>query len=274
MDSIYHYTDFRQYLRDAQVARKALNSCFSLRYIAKRLGVRSPASWLHVLRGTNRMSRRMVQATIKLFQLDGGEARYFQALVGFGQAHNDGERREWLEEMMDAAPSSAVQVKPQQYRFYAKWYYQAVWALMGCHRFTGDYRDLGRQLEPPVTTGQAREAVQVLLNLGLLVKDGDGRIRQASRVVTTGEQASQTAHQVFQLAAMDLAKRAIDKLPKGQRQLATLTLALGEPELRQAMELMARCRRHLLAIAEKSVKADRVHQFNFQSFALTRWPRT
>lgn len=272
MQSIYSYTDYRAYLRDFHAEHKARNPHFSYRVAARQLGVRSANTWTKILHGSVKINDKLFPRVVALLQLPAEQARYFEALVHYGQARTPADKRAWLEEMSRYARATARKVQPRQYRYYARWYHSAVWALMSFYRFDGDYAKLGRILYPPITARQARETLELLVQLGLLKPRRRGRYKLVNPLITNSDEI--TAHQVFQLATMQLAAHALDKLPKPQRELSTLTLALNQKSFDQAMDHVRQCRRILLELARTTQQPDRVHHFNFQSFTMTRWPES
>ena len=58
--------------------------------------------------------------------------------------------------------------------------------------------------------------------------------------------------------------------PPEERGFSTLTLPLTGDKIRKAKLAIKNLRMYLLALAENGTKADRVYQFNFQLFPVTR----
>jgi len=270
MESVFSYTDYREFLQDFHREHKARNRHFSYRSIARRLGVRSANTWTSIMAGHTKISEKLFPRVLRLLDLPPEEAKYFEVLVRYGQARIPADKRQWLQEMSHYSRNTARKVQPRQYRYYARWCHSAIWALMSYYRFDGDYAKLGKMLYPPISPRDARDSVELLINLGLLEPLRNGRYKLVNPVITNSEEI--TAHQSFQLATMELAARALDQLPKPQRELATLTLALNEKTFQEAMAHVRECRRTLLELARTTQNPDRVHHFNFQSFPMTRWP--
>jgi len=88
-------------------------------------------------------------------------------------------------------------------------------------------------------------------------------------IITTGEQAVSHSISTFHRKTMDLARDAIDRFPRSDRDISTLTLGLSEDGRAKAREEIRRCRRKLLEIAKQDERSDRVYQFNFQAFPVS-----
>ena len=57
---------------------------------------------------------------------------------------------------------SSVLVAQGLYRYYEKWYYGAIRAVLDVERITDDYQALAALLRPAITPTRAREAVELL----------------------------------------------------------------------------------------------------------------
>ena len=66
---IFLYKDFRVFLQALIRDRRRANPHFSCRYTARRLGLRSPSTLLHVLNGTNRLTPRLREKLITFLGL-------------------------------------------------------------------------------------------------------------------------------------------------------------------------------------------------------------
>jgi uncharacterized protein (TIGR02147 family) len=91
--------------------------------------------------------------------------------------------------------------------------------------------------------------------------------------VTTGP--GPLGHQIFVYhhAMLDLAKRALDDLPREERDISSLTLCVAEASLPRLKQRIRDFRRELLQLAEDDPAPERVVQLNFQMFPLSRRAR-
>jgi uncharacterized protein (TIGR02147 family) len=106
MADIYHYMDYRTYLRDAYLdLKKTRPSGFTHRRIGQKGGF-DPGLFSKVIQGQRNISEKLVPGFCKAFGLSGDEARYFHCLVRFNQADSEAERRE-LEHELAAFPGRA-----------------------------------------------------------------------------------------------------------------------------------------------------------------------
>jgi len=256
---------------------KRINPRYSHRLFARRAGLTSSGLFAEVASGKRQLSRASLLRFSKAMKLGANEQAYFECLVAFNQAKSMEERNHHFAKLNALRGARVDIVGSERYEFYRHWHNAAIRELVNCRRMRGeaaeDFAALGQSLEPPLRATQARRAVELLLRLGFLVRGEDGVLRQAAPLISTGDLgAAPTALDVdnFQMAMLDLARKALDKLPRARRDFSTLTLSLSEAGAAEAKAEIAALRKRLLALAERDAKPDRVQQFNFQSFPLSK----
>lgn len=278
MQPIHTYSDFREYLKDFYAEQKRKNPRYSQRVFARRAGLTSTGFFSEVVSGKRQLTAAAVIRFSKALKLTSQEQACFETLVAFNQAKTVEERNHHYGRLLAQRGSKVDIVGSERYEFYRNWRNAAVRELINCRRVRGtrkeDYAVLGQSLEPPISAAQAGKAVELLLRLGFIVRGEDGALRQASPLISTGDLAAAPPTSLdidnFQMAMLDLARRTLDKQPRSRRDFSTLTLSLSAEGVAAAHAEIAALRKRLLALAEKDAAADRVQQFNFQSFPLSK----
>lgn len=268
---IFEYLDYRQFLRDLYAAAKARGAAFSHRAFSRRAGLRSSNYLSLVMKGERDLSSEMAPRFAKACGLAKREADFFCDLVAYGQAKTTAEKRRAHERLARFRRfREAHQLLEEQTAYHEHWYVPAVRELSALPGFREDPRWIAAILEPPISERQASDALTVLLKLGLLVRDERGKLRQAQALVTTGP--GPLGHQiyVYHQGMIDLAKRALDQLPREERDVSSLTLCVSESALPRLKERLSEFRRELLELAELETRPERVVQLNFQLFPLSR----
>lgn len=268
---VFEYLDYRQYLRDFYASQKANSAAFSHRAFSRRAGLRSSNYLSLVMKGARDLSSEMAPRFAKACGLVKSEADFFCDLVAYGQAKSTDEKQRWHERLARFRKfRDAHQLLGEQAAYHARWYMPALRELVTLPGFTEDPRWIASALEPPITEKQALEALDTLCRLGLLVRDDRGKLRQAQALVTTG--AGPLGHQIFAYhrGMLDLAKRALDHLPREERDISSLTLCVAEAHLPVLKERLRAFRQELLQLAALEPAPERVVQLNFQMFPLSR----
>ena len=103
------------------------------------------------------------------------EEKYFLGLVRYTNAKTSAEKQYTFEELLSIRQRASTKVSaPTSYRFYEKWYYSAIRAALDVTPFSDDYDKLARSLCPPITTTEAKHAIELLLELGMAERDEKG----------------------------------------------------------------------------------------------------
>ena len=234
------------------------------------MGFKSPGHFTQIIQGKADISFRLAFKFAQFMKLKKREGDYFDLLVRFDQAKVNEEKRQYLERLSSFAESKVKLLTEQQHKFFDKWYYMAVREILAFFPFDGDYAALAAKVEPSIKEAEAREAIEVLESLGLIRKGGLGRYERVDPVMSTGYDAASSSLRKFQAATMDLAKDAMERLPRDKRSISTLTLSISEEGYKSIEEELKAFRRKLLAIAKNEEQVDRVVQFNFQIFPLSK----
>jgi uncharacterized protein (TIGR02147 family) len=270
MTDIFTYLDYRKYLKDYYDEKKAENPHFSYRYIAGKVGFKSAGLFTKILQGKRNISMKLTLRFIEAFKLRKKEADYFELLVQFNQARTASEKNHFFEKLLGIKKSKIAIVDADKYEFYDKWYYTAIREILSFYRFNDDYRELSRMVMPSISPSEAKRAIELLMNLGFVSKRENGTYERIEPVISTGYDARSIAIHKLVLGTMDLARESIDRFPKEQRNLSSLTLSISLDSFQQIQEELRGFRRRLMEIANHDENPDRVYQINFQVFPVSR----
>jgi uncharacterized protein (TIGR02147 family) len=267
---IFNYLDYRAYLRDYYAEQKARGHQFSFRAFAQRAGIRSFNFLQLVMKGQRDLSAQMALHFAKGCGLKGPAADYFCELVAFGQAKTTEERNRAYERLGRFRQFRAAhELEPAQAAYHNNWYVPAIRELVMLPGFVEDPKWIAACLRPPISPAQAREALTILQELGLLERDAQGNLRQSKPLVTTGP--GPLGHHVvnYHRVMIEQAARALDDVPRDERDISSLTLCVSASAFEHIKERIASLRQELLQLTELEGPADRVVQVGFQVFPLS-----
>lgn len=274
MLTIFDYTDYRQYLRDYYTQSKERNPHFSHRSFLQKAGISSSGFFSNIISGKRNLSTRMVLRFAATLKLKKDEKEYFQNLVGYCQAKTVEERTFFYEKMLNRFKVEIRKLEADKFEFYSTWYYSAIREMLYYYPFHGtdhdEFETLGRLLNPAISAEEVHRAIDLLKRLGLIRPDATGRLRQSTPLLTSGSEFKSLHVAHFQRAMMQLATQAIDRFTVEQRDSSTLTMTLSVESFAKARQEIADLRKRLLALAQQDNDVDRVYQFNFQLFPLTK----
>lgn len=266
---IFEYLDYRDFLRARYEARKKENPSFSYRYIAGKIGMDS-GTFTRVLKGQRNLDPEMAGALAHVFRLSDYEKEYFQALVLFCQAKGPTEKNLFLEKVLRLRGSKVRTLEERQYEFYRKWYHPALRELLNFFPYDGNAQRLAKMLRPAITTQEAKDAVKLLLEIGLVEKDEKGGLRLAEKLISSGVNIRSVFIHNLQSSMAELAVKALFDAEPHERDYSGLTLSLSPKGFQDIKDMVKIFRRDVLERARKDSDVNGVYQMNFQFFPLSR----
>lgn len=269
---VFDYADYHDYLRDWIEDRKRRGLVVSYQWLATRMGLKSRSFLRLVALGEKDLSPA---AALKLSQAMGHSSReeeYFVILVALNNCSDIEEKNHHLARLAKVArPARKTMLSVQQYDLFNKWFVIPIWELVTLVDFRGDWKFLSQQLDPPIAPAEAKYAVELLRELGLIEPKGDLYVQKDPTLTTQEELRSQSVRR-FQEATMELAQQALTRHPLTRRHISTLTLGVDETGYTKIVERIRSFREELVNIAQQHETVDRVFQFNLQFFPLSRVP--
>ena len=273
---IFQYRDYRQYLRQVYTFRKKSEYGFSYRAFAKKAGLSAPNYLKLVTDGQRNLTAEMASRFAEALGLRAQHAEYFCDLVAFNQAATASKREHCYQRLKrHRAYRKAFRLDAAHAAYHSEWYMPAVRELVACGGFREDPRWIARALEPKISTREAEQALKTLLLLGLIVRNAEGRLVQNEPLLTTGDERPLGHHiATFHRAMLQRAAEALDRTPREEREIASLTLSLNAEQVQAFKQRLYQVRQELLQAslerADCGGEPDRVVQINFQMFPLAR----
>jgi uncharacterized protein (TIGR02147 family) len=269
MLDVFSYTDYRQLLKDLYRTHKQKKPFFSYRYIGQKVGFKSAGFFTNILNGKRNISSDLIFRFAALFDFSKKQTGYFELLVLYDQAKEHAQRKYYYEKILAATHSPWRTLAKSQYEYFEHWYYVAVRELLGFYRFTGNYRELASLIRPSITPRQAKEAIDVLKRLDLIEHNGEYYV-VTDKAVTTGTEIPLVAMHNFQIAMMQRAAEALDRIPRDERSLSTISFSASSGAYKKIADKLAEFRREVREIIKSDKTWDKqVYQFNFQCFPMS-----
>ncbi len=278
MKPIEAYTDYRKYLADYYSHAKNNRRYFSYRYFCDISGIKSPAFYRSVVKGERSLTAKTILAFICGLGLKKQEGEYFTALVYYTQAKHVSDKQKYLEKMRGSLPTLKEAIVPvDYYAYYSTWYNIVIRELACIFDWKGDYSLLAKKVCPAIKKSQARESIQLLLDLGFLKQDKKGAYHQVDRHVTTGSEVVSTAVRVVNKKMADLGKESIDQFSPSQRDVSSLTMGVSQKTYGLIKQEIQEFKNKLKQLIENEANEDpnelnsdcTVYNINVQLFPLS-----
>lgn len=256
---------------------KATKPQFSYRYFSRIAGFSSPNFLKLVAEGQRNLSPKSIAKFAKGLGLDQEEQEIFETLVLLGQAQTDAERnRYYLRLRRKSVGTAAARMEEAQYRVYSLWYALPIREMLTLPDFQEDPEWIGQRLRPPVPAADVEKAIDLLLEVGLIVRNEASReLEPSDPHISTGPKVRSLAVRNYHRAMLDLAAKSLDGVPLERRDITALTVRLSEARYQQVRAHIAKFRKELLEIIDEQKLSDvteqqDVYQVGFQLFPLTR----
>ncbi|MEQ9497460.1 MAG: TIGR02147 family protein [Deltaproteobacteria bacterium] len=271
------FDDYRSYLREMIVYLKATKRQFSYRYFSRVAGFRSPNFLQLVAEGKRNLSNASIAKFAVGLGLDEREQETFETLVMLGQATTDAERNRYylrLKKQRDSVGTGRIE--EAQYEVYAEWFILAVREMLLLPDFVEDPAWIARRLRPEISPADAKRALDLLQEVGLVVRDAEGRLRSSQTKLSTGPKVRSLAIRNFHRAMLEEAAQTLDTVAINKRDITALTFVLSPRKYDLVRARIEQCRRDLLdmidddELAEEGEDAPEVYHLAMQLFPLTR----
>lgn len=269
MKSVFEYLDYRVYLKDFYEDRKCHQYFFTYRFFGGKVGV-DPSYLAKVLLKCRHIADESIGRIAAFCGLKNKEAEYFEAMVYFIKAKSHKQSKLNFEKMYAIRNVSARQLLADQYEYYRKWYYSAVRSVLEYHEFAGDYKALAAILNPAISIKEAKEAIALLTKLDLVRRNAGGRYHLTGASVTSGGKWQSLAIEAFQEETIRLSQEALQRHPKSDRDISTVTMNVNARDYADMRERIKEFRIALINQINSSTDPDRTYQLNITLFPLTR----
>jgi len=265
---VFQYLDYRVFLADFYRAKK--RSGFSYRAFSRAAGLGAPNYLKLVIAGKRNMSPATATRFAATCGLSGDAAEYFARLVEFNQAKGAAVRNAAYEKLaVFRRYRLAQKLDLAHAEYHSKWYLPAIRELCASAEFREDPAWLASVLRPPIKPSEAKQALALLLKLGLLERDAAGRLRQSNAVVATGPETRGMHIRNYHAEMMRRAIEAMEIVPQAERDISSLTVCLAPDGLARFKQRIQEFQRELLELAEREPARSQAVQINFQLFPLS-----
>jgi len=266
---IHLYADYRQFLKDWWTWRKRSSRVLSFRSFALKAGT-SSSLLKDILEGRRRLSTATASKFAKAMGLTQTETSYLVLLSNFGNARTVQDKNNAFQAMAKVRRKLFLKFLPkEQYGLWTDWLHASLREFVGLEAFREDPGWIARQIQPPVPPREVREALGALERLGLVDRDGRGRLRAASPAVSTEYETPNLVVRHFNQEMIGLAMSASDRFPPAQREIGGLTLGLSQECYDRIRERIRIFKEEVLQmVIEDRRGSDLVVQLNIQLFPL------
>ena len=266
---LFSYNDYQLFLNDYIAELKENDKKFSIRSFAKKSGYSDHSQLSHILNGRRDATVKATKKLISGLELNEAEANYFSYLVAYTQTRSMTEKKSLYEKMnVIRKKSYLAELSSSQYQYFEEWYYPIVLELCTLKEFDGDLKKLGKQVKPSISERQVKQAIKLLLKIGIL-KEKSGKYIRDDGVITPGSvpmfMIHKARHDLAQLGAM-----ASETSSPSERYLLNYTFKISEDNRDDYQKLCKEFEEKLEALTlNESGNTEYLYHCNLQFFPTT-----
>ena len=274
MINVFDYLNYRIYLRDLFQEKKKEKSQFSQKYVLAELGVTSTGFMSNIMAGRKNLTPAQTNKLCIIIGFDKPQSRYFECMVYYTQAKTIEDKNEFLSKLMALQKIKMKTLDSKFMSLFAKWYYVFLRELLENYNYKGENEEenerLGDMLIPELTPEEVKEGVEYLEQLGLIEKDDEGCLRPKDNAISTGDEVKSLHLLNFQMETMELAKKALERIPAEERDISFLSMSLSNDNFGLIKNEIQYFRKRIAKIAVDENNPQNVYQLNFQFFPVTK----
>lgn len=261
--------DYRDFLKDYYDRKKVEMPFYSYRMMGDKLGLDS--SYLYrVLQKKQHLPAHALPAAKDILALSGREAEYFDLLFSAAVTKDKNKREEIMAKALALRDVDRHSLQAAELKLLENWWIPAVRAYLDLNGGVVNIKQIAREICPPITEAQAQEAIDTLLEVGLVKKMASGRLALTEAHLTVGGPEKRAAIGKFQKQVLALASDSIDNLPAEERNISTLTLSVDQACFDDLRDMLREFRRLVQKRVDSAKNTDRVMQLSMAFYPVAR----
>jgi uncharacterized protein (TIGR02147 family) len=232
---------------------------------------KSKTYFSNVIAGRKEIGPSFIDRFIELLDLTSDEAKYFRALVGYNQAVRPKEKEFYFDQLVSLNRTPRKFIEKNSYEYFRSWHHSVIRSLLDIVDADGYSADLLKRLAVPIPAAAAKKSLALLLELGLVKKNEQGRIKPTDKVVSTLDGVKDEIIKRYQMACLELGLNAIAVSRPDSHKMSTMTFSCSQLAHKRINERIQQLRSEIRAIIHKDEeRASDVYHINLQTFKLTR----
>ncbi len=260
---------YRSYLRDILIEKQKKNAQYSLRSLAKALGLQS--SFLSmVLNGKRDLSEDKAAQISEKLGLSAIETKRLNLLLRLEKSSQAKQRESLLNELKTLDPnySDRKDLAVEQFKAIAEWYHLPLQLLVDLDGFEWSEEAAAKALG--ITVHEVRDALERLNSLELVEwKPGQKPKKAPGRHIVSSPLKNE-ALQKYHRQMLEKTATALSTQEPSERFTGTQNLTFDEKQLKEAHQVLNEAFDKLALIAEKKSKSKEIYHANINLIRLTQ----
>ncbi len=261
--------DYRDFLKSYYDRKKAEMPFYSYRMMGDKLGLDS--SYLYrVLQKKQHLPAHALASAKEILDLTGREAEYFDLLYTASVTKDKAKREELIAKALSLRDVERHSLQAAELKVLENWWIPAVRAYLELNGGVVNLKQIAHDICPPITEAQAQEAIDTLMDVGLVKKMASGRLALTDAHLTAGGPEKKVAVRKFQKQVLALASDSLENVPVDERNISTLTLSVDQACFDDLGDMLREFRRLVQKRVDSSKNPDRVMQLSMAFYPVAR----
>lgn len=268
---VFQYQDFRSFLKDYYNTRRQKDRKFSIRFFARRAGLRSQNYLKVVMDGRRSLTSRNVPKFVKGLGLEPSEAEYFETLVNYNQARDLIERREYFNKLGFLHKKRRVPkiLSGKQMAIFNHWRHLVIYEMACQENFNPDPKVISKKLGGRFSVEQIQESLDIILGSGILTENEHGKLVPVAPQLASPDQLTNEQLRSIHKSFVSLGIEALESKNQESKEMRTLTIGLTKEQVGIVREKISEFMRELNSVFTTNQGQD-IYQINLQFFRLTK----
>lgn len=264
------FTDYRAFLRSYAYEAKKRNGQWTLGIWANQLGLKDTSSLTKILNGQRHPGPQVTEKLCKHFKFNLRDRAYFQDLVTLYKNQNNPRLCvALLEKMGKQFPQSDLAIiDTRSFEFFSQWYVMPLREMVRLPWFKEDAEWIASQFKFKVTVQEIKKALELLLTLGLIKREGSKLQIAHGRVSSSFDQKNEGL-KIYHETMLDHAKTALKEQDILMREFLACCMAVNPENIAKAKELIREFKDKFEQLIEEN-NGPQLYQLQIQFFALTQ----
>jgi uncharacterized protein (TIGR02147 family) len=265
---LFESQDYRGYIKALLADRMARNPRYSMRAMAKQLGL-SSTNLCEVLKGKRRFSAESAAKIGQRLELEESEQEYFNLLVQLDGSRNPALRESLLKRLSTLNPRAfkPFDLSLDVFRVIADWYHFAILEMTYLDEEL-NAKTVSERLG--ITRLEAELALERLLRLELLEESESGRYRKTQGELLAQSRTPNEALRKFSRQMLEKAIVAQETQGRDSRISATQTIPFASDALPEAEKIVEECMSKLVQLSKRTPDRTDVYHLGLHFFKLTQ----
>ena len=273
--SVFEYSNYRSYLRDRFLWQQKKRPGWSYGAWARKLGLKSPSTLTMILKGERNPSDELVESLSQSLSLKTPEREFFHNLVRLERTSRDVGMNVLVMERLSHALNEMrpgqtfTLLDHEQFALISHWYFYAIREMVRIPDFEETPEWIQSRLRYELGVREIKEALRILMKIGLLSRDPSGKLIQAQGILNTSSDIANEGMRRFHEETLHNASESVRKCESLKREITGATFGIRLGDLRKIKDDIRKFQEELLGRYD-SDRPDVIYQLENVFFPLTK----